>query len=178
MYEYILISFKKYPYMIFLKIKSVTLSRIVTRARKLQLKLFIGVNEPIHWSFIGGKWAYDPMIAEAPAVWSPYTGCLQPAPDHCLHHTTVPSGTFLFRSIPCQFHVSFTSFLKSNNFIQSNFKQLLKLSEIRSKYSKMIAEIVKWVLQYQLIAAVPTDCWSTNWLLKVAGGINKLKIIS
>ena len=76
-----------------------------------------------------------------------------------LHHTTVPSGTFLFRSIPCQFHVSFTSFLKSNNFTQSNFKQLLKLSEIRSKYSKMIAEIVKWVLQYQLIAAVPTDCW-------------------
>ena len=37
------------------KIKSVTLSRIVTRARKLQLKLFIGVNEPIYWSFIGGK---------------------------------------------------------------------------------------------------------------------------
>ena len=37
------------------KIKSVTLSRIVTRARKLQLKLFTGVNEPIYWSFIEGK---------------------------------------------------------------------------------------------------------------------------
>lgn len=38
-----------------LKINIVTLSRIVTRARKLQLKLFIGVNEPTYWSFIGGK---------------------------------------------------------------------------------------------------------------------------
>ena len=122
------------------------------------------------------------MIAGAPPYTMAEVGCsgntplcmlptLQPAPDHCLHHTTGLSGTFLFRSNPCQFHVSLR---QSISVLISFFSVLISLldkilaqlhSHNQAEWPDTCRPKKYWLCRFRIADLLFMEgirCWSAN----------------